>query len=145
MLSKLVLIIDKRKELPAKYKKLIENNGVSAILTDNFEEGLEILTGYEPDMILISDSIDTPLPDNVRKLRMLSYPSRPCIIAVSKSDDLQDKLAVLDAGADDLLSEPIESEEFKARINAHLRRHFETMLDDITRLPDTKFSLKTLK
>ena len=61
MLSKLVLIIDKRKELPAKYKKLVENNGVSVILTDNFEEGLEILTGYEPDMILVSDSLDTAL------------------------------------------------------------------------------------
>ncbi len=145
MLSKLVLIIDKRKELPAKYKKLVENNGVSVILTDNFEEGLEILTGYEPDMILVSDSLDTALSDNVKKLRMLGYPSRPCIIAISKSDDLKDKLAVLDCGADDFLSEPIESEEFKARINAHLRRHFESMLDDITRLPDTKFSLKTLK
>ena len=61
MLSKLVLIIDKRKELPAKYKKLVENNGVSAILTANFEEGLEILTSYEPDMILVSDSLETPL------------------------------------------------------------------------------------
>lgn len=145
MLSKLVLIIDKRKELPAKYKKLVENNGVSVILTANFEEGLEILTSYEPDMILVSDSLDTQLADNVKKLRMLSYPTRPCIIAVSKSDDLKDKLSVLDAGADDFLSEPIESEEFKARINAHLRRHFESMLDDVTRLPDTKFSLKTLK
>ena len=57
----------------------------------------------------------------------------------------EDKLSVLDAGADDFFSEPIESEEFKARINAHLRRHFESMLDDVTRLPDTKFSLKTLK
>ena len=145
MLSKLVLIIDKRKELPAKYKKLVENNGVSAVLTENFEEGLEILTSYEPDMILVSDSLETPLADNVKKLRMLGYPARPCIIAVSKSDDLKDKLSVLDAGADDFFSEPIESEEFKARINAHLRRHFESMLDDVTRLPDTKFSLKTLK
>lgn len=145
MLSKLVVIIDKRKELPAKYKKIVESNGVSVILTPNFEEGVEILTGYEPDMVLISDSLDTSLADNVKKLRMLGYPSRPCIIAVSKSDDLKDKLNVLDAGADDFLSEPIESEEFKARINAHLRRHFENLIDEITRLPDTKSSLKTLK
>lgn len=145
MLSKLVLIIDKRKEWSAKYKKLIVTNGVNAVITANFEEGLEILTNYEPDMILVSDSLDSTLTDNVKKLRMLSYPSRPCIIAFSTSNDLKDKLNVLDAGADDYICEPIKSAEFKARINAHLRRHFEGMLDDVTHLPNTKHTLITLK
>ena len=44
MLSKLVLILDKRKELPAKYKKLIESCGVNVLSTSNFETGLEVLT-----------------------------------------------------------------------------------------------------
>lgn len=145
MLSKLVVIIDKRKELPAKYKKLVENNGVSVLLADSFEYGIELLTTYEPDMVLISDSLESPLFENLKKLRMLCGSSRPCIIALSKSEDLQDKLDVLDAGADDFLSEPIESEEFKARINAHLRRHFENLVGDITHLPNMKCSLKTLK
>lgn len=145
MLSKLVLILDKRKELPAKYKKLIEGSGVSVLSTSSFETALEILTEYEPDAILVSDSLDLPCSDIIKKLRMLSYPSRPCIIALSKSAELQDKLDVLEAGADDFLSEPIESEEFKARINAHLRRHFESLIDEITQLPDIKSSLKILK
>ena len=145
MLSKLALILDKRKELPAKYKKLIENTGVYVLSATGIESGMEILTGYEPDLVLVSDSLDTTLADTVKKLRMLSYPARPCIVALSKSAELQDKLDVLDAGADDFLSEPIESEEFKARINAHLRRHFESMISETTQLPDTKFSLKILK
>ena len=145
MLSKLALILDKRKELPAKYKKIIENTGVSVLSATGIESGMEILTGYEPDLVLVSDSLDTTLADTVKKLRMLSYPARPCIVALSKSAELQDKLDVLDAGADDFLSEPIESEEFKARINAHLRRHFESMISETTQLPDTKFSLKILK
>ena len=145
MLSKLALILDKRKELPAKYKKLIENTGVCVLSATGIESGMEILTGYEPDLVLVSDSLDTTLADTVKKLRMLSYPARPCIVALSKSAELQDKLDVLDAGADDFLSEPIESEEFKARINAHLRRHFENMISETTQLPDTKFSLKILK
>ncbi len=145
MLSKLVLILDKRKELPAKYKKLIESCGVSVLTASVFEKGLEILNEYEPDLVLISDSLDLPLADAVKKLRLLSYPSRPCLIALSKSAEMQDKLNTLDAGADDFLSEPIESEEFKARINAHLRRHFENLIDDTTQLPDSKSSLKILK
>lgn len=145
MLSKLVLILDKRKELPAKYKKLIESSNVSVLSTPSFETALEILTEYEPDAILVSDSIEVPVADVIKKLRLLSYPSRPCIIALSKSSELQDKLDTLEAGADDFLSEPIESEEFKARINAHLRRHFESLLDEITQLPEIKSSLKVLK
>lgn len=145
MLSKLVLILDKRKELPAKYKKIIENNGVKVIITGVFEEALEILSGYEPDMILVSDSIEQDTADTVKKLRMMSYPARPCIITLSKSSELQDKLKILDAGADDFLSEPLDSDEFQARINAHLRRHFESMIDEITQLPDLKSSLRVLK
>lgn len=145
MLSKLVLILDKRKELPAKYKKIIETNGVSVLCASSFETELEILTEYEPDMVIVSDSLDMQPADAVKRLRMMSYPSRPCIVALSKSAELQDKLDVLDAGADDFLSEPIESDEFKARINAHLRRHFESMISEVTQLPDAKSALKILK
>ncbi len=145
MLSKLVLILDKRKELPAKYKKLIEACGANVISCKDFETAMELLTQYEPDAVLVSDSMDLSLSEIIKKLRFLSYPSRPCIIALSKSSELQDKLDVLDAGADDFLSEPIESEEFKARINAHLRRHFENMIDEITQLPDTKSALRVFK
>ena len=145
MLSKLVLILDKRKELPAKYKKIIETNGVSVLCASSFETGLEILTEYEPDMVIVSDSLDMQPADAVKRLRMMSYPSRPCIVALSKSAELQDKLDVLDAGADDFLSEPIESDEFKARINAHLRRHFENMISEVTQLPDANSALKILK
>ena len=145
MLSKLVMIIDKRKELPAKYKKNIETNGINVIITSEFEKGLETLSEFEPDLILISDSLDISLAEATKKIRMLSYTSRPCIVALSKSSELQDKLNVLDAGADDFLSEPIDSDEFKARINAHLRRYYENMISEITNLPDVKFSLKVLK
>lgn len=145
MLSKLVMILDKRKELPAKYKKNFESTGVKVMLASGLASALDILTEYEPDLVLISDSIDLPLAETVKKIRMMSYPARPCIIALSKSAELQDKLNALDSGADDFLSEPIDSDEFKARINAHLRRHYEAMVSDITQLPDIKFSLKVLK
>lgn len=145
MLSKLVLILDKRKELPAKYKKNIELNNVSVIIESDFEAGLEIFTVYEPDLVLVSDSLDLALVEAVKKLRMFSYGYRPCIIALSKSAELQDKLNVLDAGSDDFLSEPIDSDEFKARINAHLRRNYENMVSEITQLPNAKFALKVLK
>ena len=145
MLSKVVLILDKRKELSTKYKRILEQNGISAFVTSTVEEGIEFLYEYEPDMVIISDSVDSSLDESCKKIRMLSYASRPIIIALSKSDDLQDKLKTLDAGADDYLGEPIDSEEFSARINAHLRRYFESYINEKTRLPDSKISLKMFK
>ena len=76
---------------------------------------------------------------------MLASNSRPCIIAISKSEHLQDKLDVLNMGADDFLSEPIESEEFKARINAHLRRIFENNINEKTNLPSSKTAFKIFR
>lgn len=57
---------------------------------------------------------------------------RPIIIATSKSADLQDKLSVLENGADDFISEPVNPEEFIMRIKAHLRRELESNMDPKT-------------
>ena len=54
---------------------------------------------------------------------------RPIIVAMSKSADFNDRIKVLENGADDFLSEPVNSEEFQVRMNAHLRREFESNLD----------------
>lgn len=145
MLAKVVLILDRRRELSTKYKKLIEQNNTKVFIADSPERGFELLSEYEPDLVLISDSLEFSLCEICKKLRMLGYSARPIIVALSKSEDINDKLSALDAGADDFLSEPIDGEEFKARINAHLRRHLENSLDEITNLPDSKISFKVLK
>ena len=49
-----------------------------------------------------------------------------------------DKIKVLESGADDFISEPVNSEEFKIRIKAHIRREYETNLDVKTNLPTKK-------
>lgn len=146
MLTKVILLIDKRRELSVKYKKKLEQvSDVKVFCANDIASSIKILNNYEPDLILISDSIDENLVDVCKKIRILSYTFRPILIALSKSEHLQDKLNVLDAGADDFLSEPIDMQEFKARINAHLRRHFDSNLNEITQLYDVKIGLKILK
>ena len=144
MLSK-ILIIDKRKELPAKYKKNIEDADTSVTISNNLKDALRNLQELEPDMIIISDSIDEKLNDFCEKIRSLTFNTRPIIIALSKSADSGDRILVLDSGADDFLSEPVNIEEFKTRIKAHLRRDIELNLDNKTLLPNKKIVEKTLK
>ena len=145
MLAKAVLIIDKRVEQSTRYKKILENSDITVFTSADFASSLKIINDFEPDLILISDSIDFDIKKAIEQIRVLTYNIRPAIIALSKSNHIQDKIELLDLGADDFLSEPINTEEFKARINAHLRRSLENNFVENTMLFDSKVSHKMIK
>lgn len=139
------LIIDKRRELSVKYKKLLENQFSEVSISKNLISAMKTIQDKEPDLIIISDSIDSDLSDYCKKIRALTYNMRPIIIAMSKSAELDDKLKVLECGADDFISEPVNSEEFVMRVKAHLRREFESNMDMKKMLPNKNYSLRALK
>ncbi len=144
MLSQ-ILIIDKRKELSIKYKKSLEEKDVSVNISRNLKDALSNIQQLEPDLIIVSDSIEEPLTDFCERIRSLTYNLRPIIVALSKSADSGDRILTLESGADDFLSEPVNIDEFKTRIKAHLRRDVESNLDNITLLPTGKIVKKSLK
>ena len=144
-MQSVTLIIDKRRELSVKYKKLLENELSSVIISKNLISSMKLILDKEPDLIIVSDSIDEDLGDFCKKIRALTYNMRPVIVALSKSAELQDRLNVLSCGADDFLSEPVNNEEFIMRMKAHLRREFESNLDAKRILPNKNYSMRALK
>ena len=140
-----VLIIDKRKELSVKYKKSIDDEQTSAVIARTLKDAVALVQESEPDLIIISDSIDEDLSNFCEKIRTLTYNTRPTIIALSKSADTTDRIKVLASGADDFLSEPVNIEEFKMRIKAHLRRDIESNLNNVTLLPNKKYVYKAIR
>ena len=144
-MQSVTLIIDKRRELSTKYKKLLESENNSVAVTKNLISAMKLIQDKEPDLIIISDSIDSDLSDYCKKIRALTYNMRPIIVALSKSAELADRLAVLENGADDFISEPVNSEEFIMRMKAHLRRELESNMDAKRFLPGKNYSLRALK
>lgn len=140
-----VLIIDKRKELSIKYKKSIDCSEINSIIAQNLRDALVMLQAVEPDMVIVSDSIEEDLAAFCQKIRALTYNTRPVIVGLSKSAETEDRIKVLENGADDFISEPVNIEEFKSRIKAHLRRDVESNLDSKTLLPNQKYTRKALK
>ena len=140
-----VLIISEKKEQSIKYKKLIEVHSQDVLLTNNLSEALGIIQKQEVEFIIISDSIKEKLADFIKKIRILTFNFRPIIIAISKSNDLNDKLEILDSGADDFIGEEITKQEFQMRFKAHLRRYLESFLNPITHLSDKNITIKALK
>ena len=132
------LLIDKRRELSTKYKKLLETENNTVLVSKNLLSAMKTIQDTEPDVIIISDSIDSDLSDYCKKIRALTYNMRPVIIAISKSAEVDDRLKVLESGADDFISEPVNADEFVMRIKAHLRREFESNLDGKKLLPSKK-------
>lgn len=75
---------------------------------------------YRPDVVLL----DLGLPDMdgvdiIRKIR--AWSNMPIIVVSARSEDT-DKVAALDAGADDYLTKPFSVEELLARLRVALRR-----------------------
>ncbi|MBO6273756.1 response regulator [bacterium] len=139
------IIIDTRKELSVKYKKSLANKDIRVQIASSIKDALILIQSLEPDLIIVSDSIPEPLNDFCERIRILTYNIRPIIVALSKSDNIDDKIKVLESGADDYISEPVNFKEFQTRIKAHLRRELESNLDNKTLLPNEKYSLRALK
>ncbi|MDD3149634.1 MAG: response regulator [Candidatus Gastranaerophilales bacterium] len=146
MQLKTILILDKRQEMSVKYKKILQQdfNATVEIFSD-IQSAYESLKDIEPDLILISDSIEENLADICKKIRITIKNYRPVIISLSKSAHLADKLNALKYGADDFISEPIDITEFSARIFAHYRRYIEDASNYISKLPAESFTYKTLR
>lgn len=139
------LIIDKRLELSTKYKKILDSDSNYVIISKDLISAIKIIKDKEPDLIIISDSIDYDLSDFCKQVRALTYNMRPVIVAMSKSADFNDRIKILNSGADDFLSEPVNSEEFKVRMKAHLRREYESNLDTKLQLPNKNYTLRAIK
>lgn len=61
------LIIDKRRELSTKYKKILEGKNNKVLISKDLISAMKIIQDKEPDLIIISDSIDGDLSDYCKK------------------------------------------------------------------------------
>lgn len=144
MLEKLILLIDNRKEQTAKYNRILKVQDLKLIIKSSIKNALNDIAQMQPDMIILSDSVTNNLVEDIHNLKLLSYKFQPVIVALSKSSDTQLKIETLEAGADDFFEEPIQKEEFLAKINAHLRRLLENQTNLHTGLYNAKISYKAI-
>ncbi len=88
--------------------------------SDSSQEGLRRIASDHPDLVILD--LGLPDLDGVEALHRLREWSQVPVIVVSVRDREADKVAALDAGADDYLTKPFSASELQARIRAALRR-----------------------
>jgi two-component system KDP operon response regulator KdpE len=84
------------------------------------EETLAVAVSGHPDVIILD--LGLPDLDGVEVTRRLREWTQIPIIVVSVRDREEDKIAALDAGADDYLTKPFSAGELMARLRVAMRR-----------------------
>ena len=92
------------------------------------EEALDYARSTDYDLIILD--IMMPKKDGLSVLRSLRQARNPVpVLLLTAKDAVEDRVAGLDAGADDYLTKPYAFSELAARIRALLRRHSEEKTD----------------
>jgi DNA-binding response OmpR family regulator len=116
-----ILLIEDRHEMLALLTRTLSTEGHDVISASDAERGIAVAMNRQPALIVL----DVGLPDRsgfevVRDLRRRGY-ARPVLMLTAR-DSVADKVAGLEAGADDYLAKPFDPNELIARVHALLRR-----------------------
>jgi two-component system KDP operon response regulator KdpE len=115
-----VLIVDDEPQIRRVMKTALASNGYEAYEARTGEEALDSLRANNPDLILLD--MNMPGMGGMAACREIRAVCEVPIIVLSVRDGEQDKIAALDAGADDYMTKPFSVNELLARIRANLRR-----------------------
>ena len=115
-----ILVIEDEPQMRRFLKASLESHDYQIVEAVTAREGLAQATGRNPDVILLD--LGLPDLDGIELTRRLREWSRTPIIVISARGREQDKIAALDAGADDYLTKPFGLGELLARLRVALRR-----------------------
>ena len=115
----LVLAVDDEPQLPALITNL-RARGYEVDAATTGEIALEMAARHHPDVVVLD--LGLPTLSGIEVIRGLRGWSEVPIIVLSARDAERDKIAALDAGADDYVTKPFGMGELLARVRAALRR-----------------------
>lgn len=115
-----VLVIDDEEAIRRFLRVALSSQGYTVLEQSTGEEGISSVAKDKPDVVILD--LGLPDIDGVEITRLLREWTRIPIIILSVRGSESDKIAALDAGADDYLTKPFGMGELLARLRAALRR-----------------------
>ena len=115
-----ILVIDDEPQIRRLMRTTLIGAGYEVEDARTGEEGLEKVNFYHPDLVLLD--INMPGMGGLLTCEALRMDKNIAIIMLTVRDSEADKVAALDAGADDFVTKPFSTPELLARIRAALRR-----------------------
>jgi len=115
-----VLAVDDEPQILRALRTSLTARGHDVMTAPNGETALDILASTEMDLVVLD--LGLPGIDGVEVIRRLRSWSSVPVVVLSVRDAQSDKVAALDAGADDYVTKPFAMDELLARTRAVLRR-----------------------
>jgi len=115
-----VLAVDDEPQILRSLRTSLTARGHDVTTAPNGETALDVAATNEVDLVLLD--LGLPGIDGIEVIRRVRSWSNVPIIVLSVREAQSDKVAALDAGADDYVTKPFGMDELQARIRAVMRR-----------------------
>jgi two-component system KDP operon response regulator KdpE len=116
-----ILVVDDEPPILRALSTNLKARGYTVDLARTGEEALQLAARHRPDVVVLD--LGLPGISGVEVIGGLRGWTQVPIIVLSARDAEHDKVAALDAGADDYVTKPFGMDELLARLRAALRRH----------------------
>jgi two-component system KDP operon response regulator KdpE len=116
-----VLVVEDEADIRRFVRLALQAEGHEVHEADGLQRGLIDAGTRRPDLVILD--LGLPDGDGIDLIRDLRGWSQVPVIVLSARTGEADKIAALDAGADDYLAKPFGTGELLARVRAQLRRH----------------------
>jgi DNA-binding response OmpR family regulator len=118
--TKTILVVDDEARLVSLVEMYLAQSGFKVVAAANGREALAVAERQEPDLIILD--LMMPEMDGYEFMRIYRAEHDTPIILLTARVDSDDKVAGLEAGADDYLTKPFRPRELMARVKTVLRR-----------------------
>jgi two-component system KDP operon response regulator KdpE len=115
-----VLVVDDEPQIRRALSINLRARGFDVDVAPDGEQALDLAARKHPDVVVLD--LGLPGIDGVDVIRGLRGWSQVPVVVLSVRDAEGDKVAALDAGADDYVTKPFGMDELLARLRAALRR-----------------------
>jgi two-component system response regulator MprA len=131
-----ILVVDDERAVRESLQRALELEGYDIELAADGREALARLENGEPQPDAVILDVLMPVVDGLEVCRRLRRAgNRVPVLMLTARDEIEDRVAGLDAGADDYVPKPFALEELLARVRALLRRT-NAGSDDVLRFAD---------
>ena len=125
--KKTIMVVEDENNICKFINALLKTNDYTVVTAPDGNTALTMIPSYVPDVILLD--LGLPDIDGLDIIKDIRKWSNIPIIVVSAREHENDKIAALDAGADDYITKPFSGGELLARIRTSLR-HKRMNLDE---------------
>jgi two-component system response regulator MprA len=116
-----ILVVDDERAVRDSLRRALELEGYEVDLAVDGPDGLERITEGQPDAVIL-DVLMPGLDGLEVSRRVRRSGNRVPVLMLTARDEVDDRVAGLDAGADDYVTKPFALDELLARVRALLRR-----------------------